>query len=288
MRKMWPILAALVVLTSACRLETNLSIDVNDDGSGTVTTELGIDEEMQGLLESFGGGDDILSGLDFGGATPTETRVEGDMTFFGATQTFTDVSQIRALLDENQDQASFEEFELTVDDAGAKLVARTGPLSAQDGFDTEGLPFDPSTITDEVFAANIFVAMPGNVTEHNADEVMADGTLRWSISLTDPLDIQAESSFGGGGVPWLPIGIAAIVILGAGGFFMMRRGDDTAASALAATQMPPAPMDFTDPASRATAAAADAMPAQAMPDSTGALGDPVSDVDLPPEFPTQA
>lgn len=280
MRKMWPVLAALVVLTSACRLETNLSIDVAGDGSGTVTTELGIDEEMQGLLESFGGGTDILSGLEFGTATPTETRVEGDMTFFGASQDFTDVSEVRDLLDENQEQASFEEFELTVDEAGAKLVARTGPLNAQDGFDTEGLPFDPSSITDEVFAANIFVALPGNVTEHNANEVMSDGRLRWSISLTDPLDIQAESSFGGDGLPWLPIGIAALVVVGVGGFFLMRRGDDSAASALAATDAPPAPMDFTDPAQRARESAGGA--------AESASGDFVADSDLPPEFPSQA
>ncbi len=260
MRKMWPLLAALVVLTSACRLETNVTIDVNDDGSGTITTELGLDQEMQDLLESFGGGEDLLSGLDFGDASPTETRVEGDMTFFGASQTFTDPSEVQSLLDENQDQASFEDFQLTVDEEGAVLIARTGPLGDQEGLDPGSLPFDPSTITDEVFAANIFVRMPGNVTEHNADEVLSDGTLRWGISLTDPLDISAESSFGGGGVPWLPIGIAAVAILGIGAFLMMRGGRDTASAALAATDAPPAPTDFTDPATRAAEAAGELPP----------------------------
>ena len=245
MRKMWPLLAALVVLTSACRLETNVIIEVNDDGSGIITTELGLDEEMQGLLESFGGGDDLLSGLDFGNANPTETRVEGDMTFFGASQEFANTSEVQSLLDENQDQASFEDFQLSVDEEGALLVARTGPLSAQDGLDPGSLPFDPTTITDDVFAANILVKLPGNVTEHNADEVLSDGTLRWGISLVDPLDIQAESSFGGGGFPWLPVGIAAVAILGLGAFFAMRNRDDASAAALAATDVPPAPMDFS-------------------------------------------
>ncbi|NND03967.1 MAG: hypothetical protein HKN91_14390 [Acidimicrobiia bacterium] len=252
MRKMWPVLAALVVLTSACRLETNVIIDVNDDGSGVITTELGLDQEMQDLLESFGGGEDLLSGLDLGDGTPTETRTEGDMTFFGATQSFSDPSEVQALLDQNQDQASFEDFQLSVDDNGAVLIARTGPLGEQDGLDPGSLPFDPSTITDDVFAANIFVNMPGNVTEHNADEVLADGTLRWGISLTDPLDISAESSFGGDGLPWLPIGIAAVAILGVGAFLVMRNRDDTATGALATAEVPPAPMDFADPATRAT------------------------------------
>lgn len=271
MRKMWPLLAALVVLTSACRLETNVIIDVNDDGSGTITTELGLDEEMQNLLESFGGGEDLLSGLDLGdGTTPTETRVEGDMTFFSASRSFTDPSEVQALLDANQDQASFEDFQLSVDDNGAVLVARTGPLGDQQGIDPGSLPIDLNSIADDNFSANIFVDMPGNVTEHNADQVMPDGRLRWGISLTDPLDISAESSFGGGGVPWLPIGIAALAILGVGAFVVMRNREDPATTALAGTEVPPAPMDFADPATRATEAA----------------GGPVGE--LPPELPPQS
>lgn len=281
MRKMWPALVALVILTTACRLETNVIIEVQDDGSGTVTTELGLDEEMQGLLESFGGGEDILAGLDFGTANPTETRVEGDMTFFGASQSFTDVAEVQTLLDENQDQASFEEFELSVDEDGATLVARTGPLSAQDGLDPESLPFDPSQLTDDVFAANIFVSMPGRVTQHNADEVMADGRLRWSISLTDPLDIEAEATFGGGGVPWLPIGIAAVVVLGLGGFLVLRNREGTAsAAALAATDAPPAPMDFSDQG-LATGSTFDGA------GETPPPADQAPRSDLPPELPRQ-
>lgn len=273
MRKMWPVLAALVVLTSACRLETNLIMNVNDDGSGTLTTELGLDQEMQDALASFGGGgDDFLSGLEFGDATPTETRTEGDMTYYGATQDFASIDELRDFLDSNQDQADFEEFRLEVDESGARLVARTGPLDAQGGLDDGSLPFDPSTITDDFFSANIFAKLPGNVTTHNADEVMADGSLRWSISLTDPIDIQAESSFGGGGVPWVPIGIAAVVVLGVGAFLVARnRGDATASAALASTPAPPAPGDFSDPAARAI----------------GGATETAATADLPPEFPPQ-
>jgi len=241
---MWPVLGALVVLTSACRLETNVSINVEEDGSGTFVTELGLDEEMQGLLESFGGSDDLLAGLDLGGVTPAETRTEGEMTYFAASQAFTDIAQLRGILDENQDQAAFEEFQLDVDEDGALLVAKTGPLSTQDGIDVDALPIDPSALTDDVFAANVFVTLPGKVVRHNADEVMSDGRLRWTISLTEPLDIEAESSFSEGGLPWLPIGIAAVAVLGIGGFLVTRRKDDSSAAALRATGAPPAPMDF--------------------------------------------
>lgn len=247
MRKLLPLVAALVVLTAACRLETNVIIDVNDDGSGTITTELGLNQEMQDLLESFGGSDDLLSGLDLGDGTPTETRVEGDMTFFAATQEFASPAEVQSVLDQNQDQASFEEFQLSVDEEGALLIARTGPLSDQDGVDLESIPFDPAELTD-AFSANILVNLPGEVTEHNADEVLADGTLRWAISLTDPLDIQAESSFGGGGVPWLPIGIAALIVLGGGAALAMRNREDKSTAALAAAEVPAPPVDFGTPA----------------------------------------
>jgi len=247
MRKMWPVLAALVVLTSACRLETNVTIDVAEDASGTFVTELGIDEEMQGLLESFGGSEDLLAGLDLGGATPVETRTEGDMTYYAASQSFTDITELRSLLDENQDQAAFEQFELDVNEDGALLIAKTGPLSGQEGFDVDSLPIDPTTLTEDVFAANIFVKLPGKVTRHNANEVMSDGRLRWAVSLTDPLDIEAESSFNEGGIAWLPIGIAAVAVLGIGAFLVTRRREDTATAALRATEQPPVPMGFGEP-----------------------------------------
>ena len=270
MRKMWPVLAALVVLTSACRLETNVTINVEEDGSGTFVTELGLDDEMQGLLESFGGSEDLLSGLDLGGETPVETRTEGEMTYFAASQAFTDIAQLRSLLEENQDQAAFDDFQLDVDEDGALLVAKTGPLGTQDGVDVDSLPIDPSALTDDVFSANVFVTLPGKVVRHNANEVMADGRLRWQISLTEPLDIEAESSLTEGGLPWLPIGIAAVAVLGIGGFLVTRRKDDSSSAALRATEAPPAPMDFGG-SSEATESALEAPPGD------GAVeGDPFS------------
>ena len=263
-------LAALVILTSACRLETNVTINVAEDGSGTFVTELGLDDEMQGLLESFGGSEDLLAGLDLGGTTPVETRTEGEMTYFAASQAFTDIAELRSILEENQDQAAFEEFQLDVNEDGALLVAKTGPLSTQDGVDVEALPIDPSALTDDVFSANVFVSLPGKIVRENADEVMSDGRLRWAISLTEPLDIEAESSLTEGGLPWLPIGIAAVAVLGIGGFLVTRRRDDSSAAALAATQAPPAPMDFGG-----STPAADG-PLEAPPGDGAVEGDPFS------------
>jgi len=259
-RKMWPVLAALVILTTACRFETNATFEINDDGSGRFMAELGLDDEMRDLLESFGGGDDLLSGLDIGGGEPVETRIEGDMTFFSSSQSFADTAELKAILENNNDQVTFEELDLEVDERGARFVAKTGPLAAADGIDINSLPIDPTTLTDDVFSANIFVKLPGNLDKHNADEVMSDGRLRWAISFTDPIDIEAESNFGGGGIPWLPIGIATITILGVGGFLVARRSSqDAAAAAVGSMQAPPAPMDFSAP--QATVPVTDLTPA---------------------------
>lgn len=244
MRKMWPVLAALVVLTSACRLETNVMINVNEDGTGTFTTELGLDDEMNEILEGFGGSAELLGSLDLGDGA-TETRIEGDMTYVSSSQSFASIDELKAVVAENEDQATFDEFEFDVDEDGARIVAKLAALAGEDGVDTDSLPFDLSSLSDDAFSASIFVTLPGNVTEHNADEVLADGTLRWKVSVTDPIDIEAESTFGGDGVPWLPIGAAAVAILGIGGFLAMRNRGDKSSEALRATEVPPAPMDFS-------------------------------------------
>lgn len=278
MRRMWPVLVVLVVLVSACRLETNLTIELNADASGTLITELGLDQEMRNLLESFGGGDDLLSGLDLGGGAPTETRIDGEMTYFSATQSFTDLAELDRLVAENQDQAPFERFEISVDEEGALLIAKAAALTEQGGVDVESLPLDPAGLADGAFSANIFVKLPGNVVRHNADEVMADGRLRWAISLTDPLDIEAESSFGGDGVPWLPIGITVVAVLAIGAILLRRNRRDASVDALRATTAPPAPLDFTQPAS----------PEPAPQDGDSAVVGETTRREPPPERPPRA
>jgi hypothetical protein len=263
---MWPVLAAVVVLTSACRLETNVSIDVNEDGSGTFTAEIGLDQEMRDALEGFGGSDDLLSGLELGDGTPTETRTEGDMTYVSSTQSFADPAELQTVIDANQEQASFEDFELEVTEDGARLVAKTGALVGEDGTGTDELPFDLGSLSDDLFSASIFVKLPGTVKKENADEIMSDGRLRWAISVTEPIDIEAETSLGSNGLPWLPIGIAAVAILGVGAYAVTRKKDDVAKTALHSTEAPPAPMGFGDPAAEA--------------DGTGQS-------ELPPELPPQ-
>ncbi len=203
----------LALLLSACRIESNIMLDINEDGSAVVGAEVGFDEEMLNLV-SQGGGDpsDILSELpDLGGEgfEPIE-RVEGDMTYYGATTVVDNLStyDFGGLQGE-----TFSEFSYEFDDSSATLAAKVDATGLGDlgGGD---LPIDPSQITGEIFSANVIVTMPGTVKEHNADEVRSDGSLVWKLPLTGTKDIFATSSFGGSAANWIWFAIAAILIVG--------------------------------------------------------------------------
>ena len=175
MRKYFLLFALLALSLAACRVESNVTLDISEDGSATVGAEVGFDEEFKQLIEQSGAStDDIFGDLpSFGdGDVQTTERTDGDMTYYGVT------SQVENLSDFDMGSAQgevFSSFSYTFDDQSAKLdaVLSSADLGAAGG----DLPIDPSQITDEFFSANIIVKMPGNVTESNADEVRSDGSL---------------------------------------------------------------------------------------------------------------
>ncbi|NHZ70802.1 MAG: hypothetical protein GWP18_04090 [Proteobacteria bacterium] len=213
MRKYLFIFALLAISLAACRVESNILLDINEDGSASVGAEIGFDEEFQNLLEQSGADpDEILTDLpDFGGDSvqPIE-RTEGDMTFLGATSQVDDLSTF--------DFASgggdefFSEFSYEFDASSAKLEATV--TAADLGGGGEDLPIDPSALTGDLFSANVIIKMPGNVAEHNADEVRSDGTLVWEVSLTDSTQISATSDFGSGASTWIWFVLGGVLIIG--------------------------------------------------------------------------
>lgn len=213
MRKYVLAFFGLALLLSACRIESNIILDINEDGSATVGAEVGFDEEMLDLMSQDGGDpSDLLSELpDLGGdgVEPIE-RVEGDMTFYGATTTVEDLStyDFAGLQGE-----SFSEFEYAFDDNSATLTATVDAAGFGD-LGGDELPLDPSEITADIFSARVLVSMPGTVTEHNADEVSGDGTLVWNLPLAGSKDIFATSTFGSTTPNWIWFLIGGIVIVG--------------------------------------------------------------------------
>ncbi len=215
MRRTFLFIAAVSVslLLVSCRAEINITLDVEEDGSGTAAFEFGLDEELRSLMASTGAdADDLFSDLDTGfeGGTAFQ-REEGDMSFEGVLVEFDDVNEISdQLADSSGDLAGFGEFSFEVGDTEAVFDAAL--LSEEQ--DLGDFPFDPSALTGDVFSANFIVGMPGTVVEHNADEVLADGRLRWDIPLFGgEKRLHAVADFGGGGFPWLWVllGIALLV-----------------------------------------------------------------------------
>jgi hypothetical protein len=238
MRKYVLAFLGLALLLSACRIESNIIIDINEDGSATVAAEVGFDEEMLDLVGQ-GGGDpsDILGDLpDLGGQdTQPIQRVEGDMSYFGVQTTIADLSTFDF---DGLDGQTFSEFSYEFDDASATLSAKVDSTGLGD-LGGDDLPIDPSEITGDIFSAQIVVTMPGTVTVHNADEVLGDGTLVWNLPLSGTKDILATSDFGSSPASWVWFVVGGVLIVGivaAVGAVMMSKRNSEQAVATAAVE----------------------------------------------------
>lgn len=213
MRRYLILIAVLAFALTACRVESNIILNIEEDGSALVGAELGFDEEFQQLLGENGvDPDDLFGGLpDLGTDDVVQTeRTEGDMTFVGIASNVEDLSSF----DAGSAQAeAFSSFSYVFDESSARLEAS---VDAQDlgEIGGEGLPIDPSQLTDEFFSANVIVTMPGTVSEHNADEVRSDGTLVWKIPFTGTTEIVAVSEFGSSSSSWILLIVLAVVVVG--------------------------------------------------------------------------
>ena len=216
MKKLILLVVGVALLTVACKAEVNVLVDINDDESGTVAFEFGLDDELRGLLESSGGSaDDLFGELDLDiateGGTVTE-RTEGDMTFTGATKDFEDISQVMTdLVGDTSGEGLFTEFSFVMDDESAAFAA----AASSEEQDTGDLGIDPSALTGDVFSANFILGMPGDVVEHNADEVLSDGRLKWTLPvLGGTKTFIAKSEFGGSSLWWLWIVLGVVLVVG--------------------------------------------------------------------------
>ena len=279
MRKYLFIFALLALALSACRVESNVVLSIEEDGSGTVGFELGMDQEFRDLMEQSGGSlDDILTDLpDLGGQDVTPTnRTDGDMTYIGVESAVDDIS---AFDFSSQGGEFFSAFSYEFD---RKTASLTATISAGDIAGDAGagdLPFDMSALTGEFFSANVVISMPGTVVEHNADEVLGDGTLVWEIPLSGSTEIFAKSSFGGSSNSWivwvlglvLLVGVVAAVTATIVSRKESKKAVAAAAAAAASTPvdtMPPPPVADTSEPERPASEATDDTPAPADTGST--------------------
>lgn len=245
MRKSMLLIALLTIVLAGCRVESNVILEIEEDGSALVGAEMGYDEEFGALLEDSGASpDELFSDLPaFGDDVVAIERTDGDMTYVGVASSVDDISNFQ---ENAAELGTFSSFSYEFDDDGATLSAT---VSAEDVGELGGegigeLGIDPSQLTDEFFSANVVVTMPGEVTEHNADVVRSDGTLVWKVPFTGSTQISAVSTFGTSAANWTLIILVGLLLIGViavvAAIIMSRRQsqsavDEAAASHTAAT-----------------------------------------------------
>ena len=240
-------MALSAVVLTGCQLDARVRLEVNEDGSGTSLLEVAIDDELLDFAQSFGvlDIDQLIGALGVSDTNGEVTeRREGDTTIYTTTSAFTLVSDLEDIV------ASFGavdvgEINLVVDDDGTTFSGRLDPPDFSATLGGVGL-IDPSQLS-EAASLNLEVLLPGEVGENDADQTLADGTLRWVINLDGPTEMSAVSSFGGGGFPaWLVAVIAALVVAIGGFLALGRNRDGGAVAAVAGAPTPDAPMNFDD------------------------------------------
>jgi len=203
MKRLLLLIAMFALIGSGCRAEVRLLLDVTEDGSGTLVTEVGIDQQLRDLIDQFAGDSDaIISGLDLGLEGTSDTRVDDDMTLYTTEVSFTGVESIPEVAAGN-----FTSFTLQLTDEGASLEAT---LDVAGELDLSQFPLDANTIDAEALEARILVSLPGDPTKHNADEVLDDGRLAWDIPLDDELHMFVDTLFPSSSFPWWLLGLLAL------------------------------------------------------------------------------
>jgi hypothetical protein len=192
-------LAALVVLfallMTGCRAEVRLLLDVADDGSGTLAAEVGINNQLKDLIDQLAGDSErIISGLDLGLVGEGDTRVEGDLTVYTTEVAFEEESEIAGAAAGN-----FTTFDLEMTDEGASLEAT---LDLAGELDLSEFPVAPSSIDPQTLEGYVIVSLPGEIDDHNADEVTQDGRLSWNIPLDNELYMYANTVYPKTAFPW--------------------------------------------------------------------------------------
>lgn len=242
MRRLIVMASLLALVATACKIETNIGAIINADGSGTIVTEVGMDEEAKGFFLSEEGADPF-EGNDLADCEGARTREEqrGDLTFYIIECDVADITEFEDTMTSTEN-TMLTSFDITVTDT---LVSVSGTASAEDalGSDVEG--FDPALL-EESISANLKITLPGRILDHNADS-QSGNTLTWDIPiLGGTLDVEASSdpsgtpaSDGGGGFPLWLIAVIVVVVLG-GGYYLWTQNKKKGGAAPADTPPPAA------------------------------------------------
>jgi hypothetical protein len=210
------LLTLLVVLCSgACRVRTDIGIEMKENGSGTVTVKIGLDDDAMKQAPNFQQSlkvDDLTAH----GWTVTGPVKETDgFTYFSAAKPFANPDEAKTIFTEiSGDKGPFRNFTISRTRSFARTKYRfTGTVDFSGGIQSfsdselaqqlDGQPIGDSVqaiekrindTLDNVFQIHIAVRMPGDVTS-NAPGQAANGAV-WQprLSQQGAIALQASST----------------------------------------------------------------------------------------------
>ncbi len=182
--------------------------DFKSDGSGGLSFEMELSQEMMALLKSAPGFDSSSSCKTFFQSTydkweMSEKESDGALTCT-ASATFTDLDEYKTLVVGEYGSASFTRLEIT----GGHLYYDLIPGLAGSSLFGEGQSMTVIDVT-----ASWILNMPGEIVDSNASETSGQ-TLTWNLlELNSASHIRAESKTGGGALGLDPT-LTAIAVIG--------------------------------------------------------------------------
>lgn len=210
------LLAALALALTGC-LRVQLTFTVHDDGSGTVSTLMAVDETLLALTGESA--DDILGEVgDLPEGAVVEAYEEDGFVGQFVTVSIPDMARAAEFLGGVDAAAgSTDELSLVREGEGWRFTMAI-PSGEELAGDSGDIDLAGALGEDAFF--RVRVALPGEVVEHNADWV-EDGMLVWEIDWTssEPRTLSALSQPGSGGstdIGFVAVlaGLAALAVFG--------------------------------------------------------------------------
>ncbi len=232
MRKLYVYLVVLALLAVGCKVRIEQGTTVREDGSGEVTIVVLLDEELRELV----GFEDAESTFELAGGVPDGFQVsnvrDGEFEGARAVRPFESLDELATVIDDILAGTEIAE-ELALTRTGNQFDYRATVGDIQQIAASANLPGVTAETFDEFFEISLSLVLPGDLLEHNADEVSPDGRLTWQIQGDDTgRTLSASSRVANPLLPWaLAIAAALAAVGGSIAWWRVRRQerDDPAA-----------------------------------------------------------
>ncbi|MDH3306636.1 MAG: hypothetical protein OEO77_03845 [Acidimicrobiia bacterium] len=230
-------LLALVVFTiTSCKVKVAQETFVLDDGSGEVVVVVMLDEELRELV----GFVDAESTFALAGGVPegfsVANVIDGEFQGARAVRTFADLDEFADVIADITASSDLVEA-LSLERQGNQYRYEATIGNIQDVAAAANLPGVTAETFDEFFEIRLSLLLPGDLADHNADEVSPAGSLAWFIHGDDSGRVlTATSRVTSPLVPWA-LGLAGLLVLVGGGVAWWRMRRSSGPEALPGSQV---------------------------------------------------